>query len=215
MTCLVINKKMVSTDVCSNKIKIPVKQGTRGKAEKSLVKFPILCQVCSQCARCLNILCFCAFSNRFGRKPVIFLTFFLQGSTALIQAASVSWLMFCVLNFLRGISHNYAVSLILGEYIPCTLIIIQKHVFLHLPSYPSCIWSCLGTEMLRKSARVAYSLVGHSLGYGVGYALLPLLAYFIRSWRMLMVASAIPSLLFIPTWWWVVVFVTFYCLFCA
>lgn len=193
---------MVSTDVCSNKIKIPVKQMRRGKAEKSLVKFPILCRVCSQCAPRLNIPCFCAFSNRFGRKSVVFFTVFLQCSATLIQAASVSWLMFCVLNFLRGLGHNYAVSLVLGEAsIPCTLIIIQKHVFPHLPSYPSCICSCLGTEVLRKSARVAYSLVGHSLGYGIGYALLPLLAYFIRSWRMLMVASAIPNLLFIPAWW--------------
>lgn len=193
---------MVSTDICSNKIKIPVKQRRRGKAEKSLVKFPILCQICSQCAPRPNIPCFCAFSNRFGRKPLVFFGFFLQGSSALIQAASVSWLMFCVLNFLRGIGYNYAVSLVLGETsLPCTLIIIQKHVFLHLPSYPSCICSCLGTEMLRKSARQAYTLVGHSLGYGAGYALLPLLAYFIRSWRMLMVASAIPSLLIIPTWW--------------
>lgn len=133
LTCLVINKKMVSTDACSNKIKIPVKQRRRGKAEKSLVKFPILCQVCSQCAPRPNIPCFCTFSNRFGRKPVLFFTFFLQGSTALIQATSVSWLMFCVLNFLRGLSHNYTVSLVLGEAsVPCTLIIIQKHVFLHL-----------------------------------------------------------------------------------
>lgn len=66
---------------------------------------------------------------------------------------------------------------------------------------PSYICFCLGTEMLTKSARLFYSLVGHSLGYGAGYILLSLLAYFIRSWRMLMVASAIPSLLFIPTWW--------------
>uniref|UniRef100_A0A3Q3WN97 Major facilitator superfamily (MFS) profile domain-containing protein n=1 Tax=Mola mola TaxID=94237 RepID=A0A3Q3WN97_MOLML len=112
-------------------------------------------------------------SDRFGRKPVFFLTFVLQAVTALIQAASISWLMFCVLNCLRGLGQisSYMLSL------------------------------TIGSEILSKSARVNYTLLGHNLGYGIGYALLPLFAYFIRGWRMLLVASAIPSLLIIPTWW--------------
>ncbi|XP_034558518.1 solute carrier family 22 member 4-like isoform X2 [Notolabrus celidotus] len=112
-------------------------------------------------------------SDRFGRKPVFFVTMFLQAAIALIQATSISWVMYCILNCMRGASHmsNYTSSIVLGS------------------------------EMLSKSARVSYTLLGHSMGYGLGYALLPLLAYFIRGWRMLLVASAIPSLLFIPSWW--------------
>ncbi|KAF3858401.1 hypothetical protein F7725_011602 [Dissostichus mawsoni] len=60
---------------------------------------------------------------------------------------------------------------------------------------------CSGSEMLSPTARMSYALLGHSVGFGVGYALLPLFAYLIRGWRMLLVASAIPGLLFIPTWW--------------
>ncbi|XP_020489728.2 organic cation/carnitine transporter 2-like [Labrus bergylta] len=112
-------------------------------------------------------------SDRFGRKPVFFFTMVLQTVTALIQATSVSWVMFCILNCLRGLSQisNYVTSLVLG------------------------------CEMLGQSARVRFTLLGHSVGFGLGYALLPLVAYFIRGWRMLLVASAIPSFLFIPSWW--------------
>lgn len=55
--------------------------------------------------------------------------------------------------------------------------------------------------MLSTSARVTYTAVGHSVGYGAGYALLPLFAYFIRNWRLLLVAYAIPIFLIIPMWW--------------
>ncbi|XP_074505836.1 organic cation/carnitine transporter 2-like [Sebastes fasciatus] len=112
-------------------------------------------------------------SDRFGRKPVFFFTMALQTVTALIQATSVSWLMFCILNCLRGLGQisNYVTSLVLGS------------------------------EMLSQTARVTYALLGHCVGFGVGYALLPLFAYFIRGWRMLLVATAIPGFLFIPTWW--------------
>uniref|UniRef100_A0A3Q3WAM5 Major facilitator superfamily (MFS) profile domain-containing protein n=1 Tax=Mola mola TaxID=94237 RepID=A0A3Q3WAM5_MOLML len=110
-------------------------------------------------------------SDRFGRKPVFFLTMLLQAVTTLIQAASVSWLMFCILNCMRGLMSAYVASL------------------------------TLGSEMLSNSARVFFSAVCHCLGYGIGYALLPLFAYFIRGWRMLLVAAAIPSALFIPLLW--------------
>ncbi|XP_068604870.1 solute carrier family 22 member 21-like [Brachionichthys hirsutus] len=112
-------------------------------------------------------------SDRFGRKPVFFSTMFLQAIASLIQAASVSWVMFCVFNFLRGFGQVavYILSLVLG------------------------------TEILRTSARVTFSVLGHSGGFGIGYALLPLAAYFIRGWRMLLVASGIPPLLFLSMWW--------------
>nr|XP_046265382.1 solute carrier family 22 member 4-like [Scatophagus argus] len=112
-------------------------------------------------------------SDRFGRKKVFFFILIIQAVTALIQAASVSWAMFCVLNALRGLGQvsSYIVTLVLGS------------------------------ELLSKSSRVSYTLLGHSVGFGIGYILLPLCAYFIRGWRMLLVASAIPSILFIPLWW--------------
>ncbi|XP_029687418.1 solute carrier family 22 member 5-like [Takifugu rubripes] len=112
-------------------------------------------------------------AERFGRKPVFFFTIALQGVIALVQASSVNWLMFCILNCLRG----------LGQ----------------ISSYASAL--ALGSEMLTRSTRVTFTMLGQTLGCGIGYALLPLFAYFIRGWRMLLVASAIPCFLFIPAWW--------------
>ncbi|KAL0966420.1 hypothetical protein UPYG_G00295110 [Umbra pygmaea] len=112
-------------------------------------------------------------SDRFGRKPVFFTTMAFQTVITLMQSASVSWSMFCVLNCLRGVGQisNYISSLVLGS------------------------------EILGKSIRESYTLLGHSLAFGVGYACLPLFAYFIRSWRMLLVASSIPGIFYIPLWW--------------
>nr|XP_057924732.1 solute carrier family 22 member 21-like [Doryrhamphus excisus] len=111
-------------------------------------------------------------SDRFGRKLVLYATVALHSITALIQATSVNWLMFCVLNCVRGTGQvsSYLASLVLGS------------------------------EMLCPSVRVSYTLLGHSLGFGIGYALLPLFAYFLRGWRWLLVASAIPGLLWLLTW---------------
>lgn len=66
----------------------------------------------------LLILCFfCARSSRFGRKPTLFSIVALQSVTLLIQATSVNWVMFCFVNFLRGLGSicSLSVALILGE----------------------------------------------------------------------------------------------------
>ncbi|XP_059199726.1 organic cation/carnitine transporter 2-like [Centropristis striata] len=112
-------------------------------------------------------------SDRFGRKPVLFIAMAIQTVSPLIQATSVSWVMFCILNCVRGLGQisSYIASLVLGS------------------------------EMLTPTTRVSYAFLGHSTGFCVGYAILPLFAYFIRGWRVLLVATALPGFLFIPTWW--------------
>lgn len=54
-------------------------------------------------------------SSRFGRKPVLFTGLVLHGLIALVQAISVNWIMFCILNWLKGLSQTYSMSLILGK----------------------------------------------------------------------------------------------------
>ncbi|XP_037132657.1 solute carrier family 22 member 21-like [Syngnathus acus] len=121
----------------------------------------------------LGSLIFGQLSDRYGRKPVLFLTILLHSVTALIQAASVNWVMFCVLNCMRG----------LGQVACFTA---------------SCI---IGSEMMGKSARLSFNLLGLCVATGIGLALLAMLAYFIRGWRMLLVATAIPSIFSLPFWW--------------
>ncbi|NXU61814.1 S22A5 protein, partial [Horornis vulcanius] len=59
----------------------------------------------------------------------------------------------------------------------------------------------LGTEILGKSVRLLFCTLGVCIFYAFGYMLLPLFAFFIRDWRMLLLALTLPGLLFIPLWW--------------
>ncbi|OWK60355.1 Solute carrier family 22 member 5 [Lonchura striata] len=58
-----------------------------------------------------------------------------------------------------------------------------------------------GTEILGKSVRVLFCTLGVCIFYAFGYMLLPLFAFFIRDWRMLLLALTLPGLLCIPLWW--------------
>ncbi|GCB78535.1 hypothetical protein scyTo_0020686 [Scyliorhinus torazame] len=59
----------------------------------------------------------------------------------------------------------------------------------------------LGTELFAKSTRIAFTTVGVCIFYALGYMLLPLLAYLIRDWRMLLLALTLPEVLYMPLWW--------------
>ncbi|XP_068014154.1 organic cation/carnitine transporter 2-like isoform X2 [Melanerpes formicivorus] len=112
-------------------------------------------------------------SDKFGRKNVLFATLAMQTGFSFIQVFSTSWEMFSVLFMLVGMGQisNYVAAFVLG------------------------------TEILGKSIRVQFSTLGVCIFYAFGYMLLPLFAYFIRDWRMLLLALTLPGLLFIPLWW--------------
>uniref|UniRef100_A0A3B5LI38 Major facilitator superfamily (MFS) profile domain-containing protein n=1 Tax=Xiphophorus couchianus TaxID=32473 RepID=A0A3B5LI38_9TELE len=104
-------------------------------------------------------------SDRFGRKIVMFATIALQAVSRFIQVFSPSWMVFCALYFIMGMGQvsNYIVAFVLGM------------------------------EVLGPRTRTVFSTAAVSLFFGVGYMLLPLFAFFITDWRMLLLA-----LMFIP-----------------
>ncbi|XP_016052598.1 PREDICTED: solute carrier family 22 member 4 [Miniopterus natalensis] len=114
-------------------------------------------------------------SDRFGRKSVLFATMAVQTGFSFLQIFSVSWEMFTVLFVIVGMGQisNYVVAFILG------------------------------TEILGKSVRIIFSTLGVCTFFAVGYMLLPLFAYFIRDWRMLLLALTVPGLLCVPLWWFI------------
>ncbi|XP_067899122.1 organic cation/carnitine transporter 2-like [Heterodontus francisci] len=114
-------------------------------------------------------------SDRSGRKLVLLGTMVVRTVFSILQMFSPNWEIFCFLNFLMG----------LGQ--------ISNHVTSFV----------LGSEILGKSIRLSFSTMGIGVFYAFGYMFLPLVAYFIRSWRMLNLALSLTSLLCIPLWWFI------------
>ncbi|XP_047463096.1 solute carrier family 22 member 4-like isoform X1 [Mugil cephalus] len=114
-------------------------------------------------------------SDRYGRKPVLFATIFVQTLFSFIQVFSVSWIMFILLLFINGLGQisNFVAALVLGA------------------------------EILTGHVRVLYSSLGSCLGFALGYMMLPLCAYFLRDWKSLLLACSVPCLVYIPFWWFI------------
>nr|ACH53044.1 solute carrier family 22 member 4 (predicted) [Otolemur garnettii] len=114
-------------------------------------------------------------SDRFGRKNILFTTMAVQTGFSFLQIFSINWEMFTALFVIVGVGQisNYVVAFILG------------------------------TEILGKSVRIIFSTLGVCTFFAVGYMLLPLFAYFIRDWRMLLLALTVPGVLCVPLWWFI------------
>ncbi|XP_045141095.1 solute carrier family 22 member 5 [Echinops telfairi] len=114
-------------------------------------------------------------SDRFGRKKVLFVTMGIQTGFSFLQVFSTNFEMYAVLFFIVGMGQisNYVAAFVLG------------------------------TEILGKSARIIFSTLGVCIFYSIGYMLLPLFAYFIRDWRMLLLALTVPGALCLALWWFI------------
>ncbi|KAK5858885.1 hypothetical protein PBY51_002995 [Eleginops maclovinus] len=114
-------------------------------------------------------------SDRYGRKIVLFVTMAVQTVFTFIMVFAPSWPMFCALFFIVGMGQisNYVAAFVLG------------------------------TEILSPKVRTIYSTAGVSLFFAAGYMLLPLFAYFLRDWRMLLLGLTLPGFLYVPLWWFI------------
>ncbi|XP_005923135.1 solute carrier family 22 member 5 isoform X1 [Haplochromis burtoni] len=112
-------------------------------------------------------------SDRFGRKPVLFLTMALQTLFTFVQIFSSSWTVFCILLFISGLGQisNYVSAFVLG------------------------------TEIFTGNVRVLFSSMGVCLAFAFGFMMLPLFAYFLRDWTYLLLGISLPGLLYLPLWW--------------
>ncbi|KAI1902939.1 hypothetical protein AGOR_G00021460 [Albula goreensis] len=111
-------------------------------------------------------------SDRFGRKIILFATMAVQTLFTFIQVFSTSWVMFCALFFVVGMGQisNYVAAFVLG------------------------------TEILSPSIRIVFSTLGVCIFFAFGYMMLPLIALFIRDWRILLLALSLPGVLYFPLW---------------
>ncbi|XP_063046384.1 organic cation/carnitine transporter 2-like [Engraulis encrasicolus] len=114
-------------------------------------------------------------SDRYGRKTLFVSAKTLQIVLSLLLAFSNSWEMFCVVYFVIG------------------LMTISS----------SCSCFVLGSELLSKSARESFGILGFGLCYATGYTILPLFAYFIRDRRTLQIGLSLVGFLYIPFFWFI------------
>ncbi|XP_070839232.1 organic cation/carnitine transporter 2-like [Chaetodon trifascialis] len=114
-------------------------------------------------------------SDRYGRKPVFFGTMAAQAIFTFLQVFSPSWTVFAILLFFSGLGQ-------IGNY---------QSAFV------------LGSEILAGNVRVLFSTLGTCLCFAIGYMILPLLAFFFRDWKSLLLVITLPCLLYIPLWWFI------------
>ncbi|XP_063045922.1 organic cation/carnitine transporter 2-like [Engraulis encrasicolus] len=114
-------------------------------------------------------------SDRYGRKITLVTAKVLQVVLSFILAFSNSWEMFCVVYF--------------GLAVMATSCNGASFV--------------LGSEILIKSARESFGILGYGLAYASGYAILPLFAYFIRDRMLLQIGLSLVGFLYIPLFWFI------------
>ncbi|XP_036409372.1 solute carrier family 22 member 7a [Megalops cyprinoides] len=113
-------------------------------------------------------------SDKFGRKPMLLLSFVSTTVFGTVSAFSVSYMMFVVTRALCGVALTGMTITTLALSIEWTD--IQHRTF-------------TGTIV--------------SLAWSIGNMLLALLAYYFRDWRHLMLVVTSPCLAAIISWWWI------------
>ncbi|XP_036403098.1 solute carrier family 22 member 7-like [Megalops cyprinoides] len=113
-------------------------------------------------------------SDKFGRKPMLLVSFAATAVLGTVSAFSVSYTMFAVIRTLCGVA-------LTGMTITTLALSIE--------------WTDI------KHRTFTGTIMG--LSWSVGNMLLALLAYFIRDWRQLMLVVTSPCLAAIIAWWWI------------
>ncbi|XP_073682253.1 solute carrier family 22 member 7a [Garra rufa] len=113
-------------------------------------------------------------ADKFGRKPMIQVSFVVSSIFGIVEAFSTSYVMFAIARTLCGLA-------LTGMSITTVALCVE--------------WTDV------KHRTFTGTII--SLGWSIGNMLLALLAYLIRDWRHLILAVTSPCLVGIIAWWWI------------
>ncbi|KAJ3614359.1 hypothetical protein NHX12_017933 [Muraenolepis orangiensis] len=122
----------------------------------------------------LGAILFGQLSDKFGRRPMLLLSFCSSAVLGVAAAFSTSYTMFTIFRTLCGVA-------LTGMTITTLALSVEWVGVTHR--------TFTGTIM--------------SLAWSVGNMLLALLAYFIRDWRHLMLVVTSPLIVAVASWWWI------------
>ncbi|XP_068085603.1 organic cation transporter protein isoform X2 [Anabrus simplex] len=117
---------------------------------------------------------FGALSDRYGRRPIFFVSLVLQVVTGTLVALSPEYISFLILRLVVGLSSS---GVFLVAYV-------------------------LAMEMVGPSKRLFAGVVVQMF-FTLGYIFTAVLAYFIKDWRILQVALTLPGTVFLIYWWFI------------
>jgi len=111
-------------------------------------------------------------SDKFGRRPSILIASAIQIVSSIIAAFSVNYMMFIFFRFLIAFS--------VSGVFECGFVLV--------------------TEIVSPKLRTPFGVLTQ-FPFGMGAALLPLVAYFVKDWQPLQLAISVPCILLISYYW--------------
>lgn len=136
--------------------------------------------------------------SRFGRRPLLLVSYVCTMVFSLLSAFSTSYIMFVIARFLAGASLS-GVSIISIVLSKCPHVNVSCSFCLSKSLYNNLCNNLPDVEWVNIDRRT-FSSVIISLDWSMGTWVLVLLAYYVNEWRMLILAVTAPLVLSVIVW---------------
>lgn len=145
-------------------------------------------------------------SDKFGRRPTMLIAIAVQICATIITAFSVNYIMFIFFRFLVAFSVSgvFECGFVLGNFqikdkALKYIFILCCHKILFY-NYFTVFMLFIVTEICGMKFRMPFGILTQ-FPFGIGAALMPLIAYFVREWSNLQLCISVPCVLLCSYFW--------------